>query len=117
MARRRGRMNQYLMSSDYTGFTHYASELHKDYWGAYAERPLKRNLQEIATPLNDPRPVPVYRGPDYEYTPACIGETAPFYVGLTNVPTNPNNMAIQSLNLFPGIGQMEIGCTFEVYPD
>lgn len=115
MARRNGRPGAYLMTDDYTGFTRYASQLKRDFWGSYAQNPLKRNLQEIATPLNDPRPVPIYRGPSYEYTPACTGETAPIYVGLTNVPTNPNNMAFQTLDLAPSLGEMVVGCTFQVY--
>lgn len=102
------------MADDYTGFVHYNTELKKDYWGAYAKDPLIRNLQEIAYPLNDPRPVPAYRGPDYEITPPCIAEIAPSYVGLTSVPTNPNNMAYQVLDLNPAIPDMEIGCTFIV---
>lgn len=83
------------MSDDYTGVTHYASELTRDFWGAYAKRPLKRNLQEIASPLNDPLPVNPYRGPDYEYVDPSITTVAPQYVGTTSVPTNRNNAAIQ----------------------
>lgn len=114
MARRNGRKGDWLATDDYTGFTRYASELRKDYWGAYAVKPLLRNLQEIASPLNDPRPVPFYRGPNYEFTAPCIGEIAPTYVGDTTVRTSLSNMAAQVLNLNPGIGQMVIGCTFVV---
>lgn len=112
--RRRGKPGDYLATDDYTGFTSYASQLKRDYWGQYARRPLLRNLQEIATPLDDPQPVPFYRGPSYEVTQACAGSTAPAYVGLTNVPTNPNNMAFQVLDLDPSIPNMEVGCTFIV---
>ena len=116
MARRQGRPGGYLMTDDTTGFTRYASQLRKDYWGDYSEHPLKRNLQEIASPLNDPIPVTVYRGPNYEVMPAyCLGELAPATVGLTTVPTNQNNMAFQSLDLSPAIPDMEIGCTFQIY--
>lgn len=114
MARRRGRPGDYLATDDYTGFTHYASELKQDYWGAYAHKPLLRNLQEISQPLDDPGPVPFYRGPNYETTTGCIAEIAPPFVGHTTVPTNPNNMAYQVLNLNPGLGEMSIGCTFLV---
>jgi hypothetical protein len=114
MARRAGRKGDYLASDDYTGMTRYASQLKKDYWGNYAVKPLLRNLQEIASPLDDPAPVPFYRGPQYEATPKCIAEVAPTYVGLTNIPTNPNNMAFQVLNLDPAIPDMEVGCTFIV---
>lgn len=76
--------------------------------------PLKRNLQEIATPLDDPAPVSFYRGPQYESFTPCDAEIAPFYVGNTTVPTNPNNAAIQALNLNPAIPDMEIGCTFVI---
>lgn len=114
MARRNGRKGDWLATDDYTGFTTYASRLKLDFWGSYAVNPLLRNLQEIASPLNDPEPVAFYRGPDYEATPVCVGELAPLFVGNTNVPTNPYNAAIQALDLDPGIGQMEIGCTFIV---
>lgn len=115
MARRNGRKGDHLATDDYTGFTVYASKLKRDYWGGLAVKPLLRNLQEIATPLNDPRPVDIYRGPNYELTPVCIAETAPIYVGLTSVKTNPDNMAFQYLQLDPGLGDMIIGCTFEVH--
>lgn len=115
MARRSGRKGAYLATDDYTGFTEYRSRLEYDYWGALTRRPLLRNLQEIASPLNDPRPVQDYRGPDYEYTRPCIGETAPEYIGNTTIKTNQNNAAFQVLNLNPALGQMQIGCTFRVF--
>lgn len=114
MARRNGRKGDYLATDDYTGMTRYASELHRDYWGQYAVYPLKRNLQEIASPLDDPAPVPFYRGPSYEQSIPCDYELAPQFVGLTNVPTNPNNAAFQALNLDPGVDSMAVGCTFIV---
>lgn len=116
MARRNGRKGDWLATDDYTGFTHYASELSRDYWGSYAKKPLLRNLQEIASPLNDPLPVPFYNGPTYETTPACVGSTAPLFVGNTNVRTSVDNAAGQAFNLFPAIPDMEVGCTFLVYP-
>lgn len=115
MARRSGRKGSYLMTDDYTGFTHYASDLKLDYWGSYAKSPLLRNLQEISSPLNDPQPVIIYRGPDYEYTRPCIGEIAPEFIGNTTVKTKPTNAAFYALNLNPSLGQMQIGCTFRVF--
>jgi hypothetical protein len=114
MARRSGRKGDWLATDDYTGFTTYASKLRRDYWGSYAQKPLLRNLQEIATPLNDPQPVSLYRGPNYEATPTCVAEVAPTFIGLTHVATNPNNAAFQALDLNPAIPDMEIGCTFVV---
>lgn len=114
MARRNGRQGAWLATDDYTGFTKYASQLKRDFWGAYAEKPLLRNLQEIATPLRDPEPVSLYRGPDYESTPVCVSETSPLFIGNTTIPTNQNNAAAQALNLSPSIGQMIVGCTFIV---
>lgn len=96
MARRRGRPGSYLMTDDDSGFTCYASELHRDYWGNYTKKPLLRNLQEIASPLNDPVPVPIYRGPNYEVVNAAITTVAPTNVGLTNKPTSHDNPAFQS---------------------
>lgn len=114
MARRNGRKNDHLATDDYFGFTCYASKLKRDFWGAVAQKPLLKNLQEIAYPLNDPAPVSLYRGPNYETSPKCQAEVAPFYVGYTNVPTNPNNAAFQALDLSPAIPNMEVGCTFVV---
>lgn len=114
MARRKGRPGDYLMTDDLYGVTRYASQMRRDFWGNYSAKPLKRNLQEIAAPLNDPIPVSIYRGPDYQITIACIGEIAPSYVGVTNVPTNPMGAAYQALNLNPALPDMEIGCTFTV---
>lgn len=114
MARRAGRKSQWLVTDDYTGFTIYSSEARLDYWGSRTKKPLLRNLQEIAYPLEDPAPLPFTRGASYEFTPACIGETAPKFVGNTTVPTSQSNAAFQALNLDPSIPTMEIGCTFVV---
>lgn len=114
MARRGQRQGSWLATDDYTGFTRFGDQLKLDYWGQYAQSTLKRNLQEIATGLDDPRPVPFYRGPNYEVTNGCIAEVAPTYVGLTTVPTNTNNMAFQVLDLDPAIPDMAIGCSFVV---
>lgn len=116
MGRRNGRPGDHLATDDYYGFTVYASKLRKDFWGSLAVKPLIRNLQEIASPLNDPRPVDIYRGPNYEISPNCVGETAPLFVGNTTVRTNPSNPAFPSLNLEPSLGNMSVGCNFLVYP-
>lgn len=116
MARRGGRLGAYLMTDEYLGFTRYASQLKRDFWGAYAQRPLQRNLQEIATPLEDPYPVFPSNGPSYEIIDPCEAESARPTVGNTSVPTSNQNMAMQSnvLNLNPAIPNMSIGCTFIV---
>lgn len=113
MARRGGRRGAYLATDDYTGFTVYANQLQEDYWGNRVVRELKRNLQEIASPLADPYPVPFYRGPTYEPTTACQFELQPTFIGTTNIPF-PNTDVTQLFNLNPSLGQMEVGCTFIV---
>lgn len=114
MARRNGRMGSWLVTDDYFGTTRYAEEIKRDYWGSYSRKPLLRNLQEIATPLTDPQPVSIYRGPSYEITPVCVAETAPLYVGNTNIPTSTSNAAMQVLDLSPAIPDMVVGCSFIV---
>lgn len=114
MARRNQRRGDHLATDDITGFTVWASQLRKGYYGEMAVRPFKRNLQEIASPLNDPAPVSVYRGPNYESFESCDAETAPLYIGNTTVPTNGNSLGAQVLGLSPGLGDMEVGCTFLV---
>lgn len=120
MARRHGRKGDYLAADDWTGFTVYGSQLRQDFWGNYTRIPLKRNLQEIASPLNDPQPVPVFRGPQYEAWPyTAFGFIVPLDVGDTNVPTNRTSAAIQALaqnaSTSQGIGAMQIGSTFQVF--
>lgn len=113
---RRGRKGDWLATDDTTGFTEYASKLRLDFWGNRTRRPLLRNLQEIASPLEDPAPVPFFRGSNYEATPAGVGVIAPTFVGNTTVHTNPNNAAFQALGLeFDlGIPDMAVGSTFVV---
>ncbi len=113
MARRRGRPNNYLMVDDNSGFTTYADRLQQDYWGNYSKYGLKRNLQEISSPLGDPYPVPVFRGSQYEQTTACQFETQPAYIGKTT-KSFPTSQYGQLVNLNPAIPDMTVGCTFIV---
>ena len=101
------------MTSDYTGFTRYASKMREDFWGNYGtEREiLKRNLQEIAEPFDDPHPVDIYRGPNYEKVDTCALALSPSTIGVTNVPF-PTSLTTSVLGSDPGIGSMEVGCTF-----
>lgn len=114
MARRRGRPGSHLATDDTTGFTVYAETLQRDYWGNLTRFPLKRNLQEIASPFGDPYPVDIYRGPQYEVTDPCQFEVLPKFVGKTNRPFLENSAYAQTFNLNPGIGEMSIGCSFIV---
>jgi len=114
MARRNGKRGQYLGSDDYTGFTEYANRLKEDYWGNRVRKPLERNLQEIASPLLDPYPVPFFSGSTYEVVNPCDAETAPLFIGRTNVRTPTNSSTISALGLNPALGEMQIGCTFRV---
>lgn len=115
MARRNGRKGDYLYTSDYTGVAGYASRMQKDYWNDYNDgKILQRNLQEIATPLNDPYPVPMYNGPDYEKGVECASEIIPLFIGRTTRRTPTGTTTIQALGVDPGVGQMSIGCTFIV---
>jgi hypothetical protein len=113
MARRRGRPNNYLMVDDNTGFTTYADRLQQDYWGNWSKYGLKRNLQEISSPLGDPYPVPVFRGSQYEATTACQFELQPRFVGKTTKPF-PTSQYGQLVDLDPAIPDMAVGCTFLV---
>lgn len=113
MARRSGKKGQWLVTDDYTGKTTYASKVHQDYWGNYVESPLKRNLQEIASPLCDPQPVPFYRGPTYEVTTPFFADTPPYYIGLTSIRT-PHSLASDVMGYDVGIGEAAVGVTFVV---
>lgn len=96
---RNGRLGQWLVTDDYTGFTRYASDMKTDYWGNIVKKPLKRNLQEIASPLNDPLPVTFYRGPSYETINTVTLAYAPATIGNTSTPTPLTSPAAQALKL------------------
>lgn len=117
MARRNGRKGDYLYTSDYSDTAGFASRMQRDYWGDYNDDfILKRNLQEISVPLNDPYPVPIYSGPSYEQTNGCIGESIPIYIGNTTRPFPTNSAVVQAFpTLNPSIGNMSVGCTFVVF--
>lgn len=116
MARRNGRKGRYLASSDYSSMTEYSDKLQKDFWGDYGlpNEILQRNLQEISTPLNDPYPVPFYRGPTYEQNTECPAEIIPLFIGKTTRRTPTGSTNVQATGVDPGIGSASIGCTFRV---
>lgn len=115
---RRGRPGDYLLTDDWTGCTIYHSQARKDYWNNLSQICLKRNLQEISQPLNDPYPVKEYRGPQYEPTTPCDFELFPNFIGNTLIPFNKTNNPLSTvLDFNPAIPNMEIGCTFIVQPD
>lgn len=117
MARRNGKRGDYLYTDDYTDTADYASRMRTDFWNDRTSgKILLRNLQEIATPLNDPYPVPIYSGPSYEQTNGCIAESIPIYIGNTTRPFPTNSAVVQAFpSLNPSIGNMSVGCTFIVF--
>lgn len=97
MARRQGRPGDWLGTDDYLGVTRYQSQLRRDFWGQHAQKPLKRNLQEIATSLADPYPVFPVQAPGYEIVASVTAlVSAPTNVGVTTVKTNRMAPAIQA---------------------
>jgi hypothetical protein len=96
MARRGGRPGKWLIPDDYYGITRYNNEVRTDYWGNLATKPLKRNLQEIATPLNDPEPVQPVRAPNYEVVNPATTDVVPTFVGSTTSHTNLMSAAYQA---------------------
>lgn len=118
MARRNGRPGDYLFSDDYSGNTVFASKVRSDFWQDYtAGKVLKRNLQEIATPLNDPYPVPIFNGSQFEQTTACQFEIIPLFIGNTNIPFPTGSAYVQAFftDLDPAIPDMSVGCTLVVH--
>ena len=114
MARRNGRPGDYLFADMYTGFTKYRTQVRKDFWGSFAERPLLRNLQEIATPLLDPYPVGDYSPGTYEQIDECVLNSTPPFIGKTNIPT-PIGPAVQNAGGAVAIPDQEIGCNNWIY--
>lgn len=114
MARRNGRPGAHLITDDNSGFTTYGDKVTTDYWGNITSYPLERNLQEISSPLGDPYPVTMYRGPQYQSVNPCQFEAAPSTVGLTHKVFPRNSAYVQGFLPVPAVGTGIIGCTFKV---
>ena len=120
MARRRGwKRGDHLVLDEESGFTEYASNTTRDYYGVLKKKSQADRMhpQEFVRAKNDPHPVYPVSPPvrSYDTSAYNLGD----FVGQTNVPApfgpfthiyNPSQIPGEDL----GIGEMEIGATFEV---
>jgi hypothetical protein len=108
----------WLVRDEESGFTEYASEVKRDYYGVLTKNPDWAHPQDFIRAKNDP-----YIN-DPQNPPTYIFDTSAYnlgdFIGVTSVPApigpathlfNPG--AIQGAE--PGIGDMTIGSTFTVY--
>jgi hypothetical protein len=120
MARRRGwKRGDWLVRDEESGFTEYASNMRRDYYGVLKRKDQNdyahpqdfiraKNDPYINEPLNNPLLV-------YDTSAYNLGD----FVGVTTVPSpvgpathiyNPNYFSQSD----PGLGDMEIGTSFQV---
>ncbi len=107
------RVGDYLMHDDESGLVHYKSEMLKIWDGTWRHHTNfeTRQPQEFVRARNDPKALRHIR-PEPDVAKAC--SVRPILVGGTSfaAPQGPAS------HLFdPGIGDMEVGCTFIVRPD
>ncbi len=117
--RNRHRIGDYLMVDDESGFTHYASDMRRIWNGTFRRRNQfeTRQPQEFVRAGADPRALRHIRPEDLSekvcdllYATKRIGDTDPS-CGV-RVPQGP------AYHIFDrGVGEAEIGCTFQVRTD
>lgn len=107
------RIGDHLMVDDESGFAHPRSQMIKRWDGVFVRKDQNefRNPQEFVRARNDPRSLNDIRpdSPQSDYCPIPFrilsnGKIQRLYTGI---------LAGQE----PGIGEMEIECTFYVWPD
>jgi len=105
------RIGDYLMVDDDSGEVRYRSQLKKRWDGAWVQRKSweTRQPQEFVRPGTDPHPPSEVRSDGFT-TQAC--STIGIFIGATTVPVPSNGAAAHLFD--PGVGSMEIGCTFYV---
>ena len=129
MKRRRGSKSDYLAVSDRSGFTFPASEMVVQWDGLFVHKSEveDRNPQEFVRARKDPEPLKDVRprNPSAKYCPVRYRVVA----GSLIDQWPPGSFAAESYGpngviYSPGIAAsaddpngMEIGCTFQVYPD
>lgn len=113
MRRRRGwKKGDWLVKDEESGFTVYASQVKRDYYGVLKLKTQADNAhpQMFIQAKDDPYPVSPISEPlrDYDSTESVVG----FYVDSTLIPT-PDG---PGLHLFrPGIGKAKLEYDFFVY--
>ncbi len=119
MRRRGWKRGDWLVRDEESGFTEYASDLRRDYYGVLK----RRNQADYAHPqdfikaLNDPFIGDPQNPPQYTYDTSALN--LGMFVGLTHVPapvgpaTHLFNPSV-SQGSDPGIGEMTIGTDFVI---
>lgn len=111
---RRWKSGDWLMEDEESGKVCYAKELVRDYRGFFTRKKYadQEHPQDFIKALNDPRPLP-YSHPIPVSSSIC--NYASVFVGNTSV-TAATDYAAYHLFEASGIGDMEIGCSFIIYP-
>lgn len=110
--RNRWKKGDWLVIDEESGMTRYASQVMQDYRGLYVTQKYAdyEHPQDYVRALNDPIPVPFTNMPDDDFH---FCNAVKYYVGETSVRTAIDFPAFHLYN--PGIGEMEIGCSFVVH--
>jgi len=112
--RNRWKKKDWLIIDQESGFTRYASEVTEDWKGLYVTKRYadSEQPQDFIRSLDDPKPIPFASLPNTDFD-LCNG--LPYFIGNTTIP-NPQYGPAYHLYA-PGIGEMEIGCSFFVYQE
>ena len=108
--RNRIRPGDYLMVDDLSGTTHYASEMVRNWDGAWVHHSKyeMRNPQEFVRSRKEEQPRVVRPDDPTAEAANAIG----VFIGLTTIRVPTNNAAAHLYD--PGIGDMEVGLNFVV---
>lgn len=112
--RNRWKKGDWLIIDEESGMTRYASKVMRDYTGAYVTRRYAdyEQPQDFVKAFNDPQPVP-FAAPGISDFDVCVFEE--YYIGETTIVAPRDGPAAHLFD--PGIGDMEIECSFFVRPD
>lgn len=111
------RRGDWLVRDEESGFTEYASEVTRDYYGVLTKNPDRAHPQDFIRAKEDPYISEPLNNPDYVYDTSALNLGT--FVGLTSVPA-PVGPATHIFNPSiaqgsdPGIGMMTIGQNFTV---
>ena len=109
--RNRLKVGDYLMVDDITGQTHYASEMVRNWDGAWVHHSKyePRQPQDFVKAGNDPEVLRVIRSQIYD-TATLNGGSLGVYVGNSTVRVNEEGAAAHLYDF--GIGEMQISTSF-----
>lgn len=113
--RKNWRSGKWVIQDEESGIVTYSDQVVKDYRGFYVRKQYadREHPQDFIKALSDPEPLP-FSNPFYRAGHIC--NYSPVFIGNTSVTAMRDGPADHIFEA-SGIGDMEIGCSFIIYPE